>query len=123
MRKASVWIAGLAFIGVGIWFIATEHTRTAACDATSGGALPHASNACQTVAWMYFLGFVLAGVGVLLLMSSTFVRRRDRRYARTDPRSDVSIRMSAPSVGAPPRLVLRSPEDEPTPKVRKSLLR
>jgi hypothetical protein len=96
MRRGVVFFFGLASIATGLWFIASEHSRTASCNA-SGGSLPGASPACQTIGWMYFAGFVIAGLGVMVLIFASLMKRHELRYHRQQhaAHSEIAIRMGA----------------------------
>ena len=98
-----MFLLGLGFVATGLWFIASEHTRTASCKAPST-VLPGASTACQTVGWMYFAGFAIAGIGVMVLLFSSLMRRHQLRYRRQQraASTEIEIRMRA-SGSAPTR--------------------
>lgn len=95
MRRGLVLFIGLAILATGIWMIATEHSRTAACNASFGtlGSLPGFSNSCQSVAWVYFGGFVATGLGLLVLLFAGLVKRHELRYRRpADKPTEFSLR-------------------------------
>ncbi len=92
MRRGVVVLVGLAILGTGIWMIATEHTRNSACN-SSIGALPGFSNSCQSVAWVYFGGFVATGLGVIVLLFAGLMKRHELRSRhRTDRPTEFSLR-------------------------------
>jgi hypothetical protein len=74
-----VFLLGLAVFGTGIWLLATEHSKTGGCT-NAGGTLSGLSSSCQAIGWAYFAGFVVAGVGLVVLLFTRLMRRHERRY-------------------------------------------
>jgi hypothetical protein len=104
MRRGIAMIVGLCILATGIWLIAEEHSRTATCNAASG-PYSGAAASCQTVGWMYFGGFVVAGIGLMVLLFATLLKRHELPYRHHDePVTELSIRMHArdASAGADP---------------------
>lgn len=93
-------MVGLCILATGIWLIAAEHSRTAVCNATSGpfsGAAP----SCQTVGWMFFGGFVVAGVGLMVLLFASLLKRHELPYRRQhEAVTELSLRMHARDTAA-----------------------
>jgi hypothetical protein len=79
MRKGIVFLVGLMILAAGIWLIATEHSRQAACKATSG-LLSVVSQSCQAIGWDYFGGFVAASLGVIVLLFTALMKHHELRY-------------------------------------------
>ena len=82
MRRGIIAVLGLASVGLGVWLIVTEHSRNAACNSRLG-FLPGLSSNCQSVSWYYLGGFALVGLGVVTVVLSMMLNRRERRHRRT----------------------------------------
>jgi hypothetical protein len=106
MRRGVAMIIGLCILATGVWLIAAEHSHTAACNAASG-PFSGAAASCQTVGWMYFGGFVVAGIGLMVLLFASLLKRHEPPYRlHHDPVTELSIRMHARDASAdanPPR--------------------
>jgi hypothetical protein len=94
MRRGVTFVVGLCTLATGVWLIAAEHSRTAACNAASG-PFSGAAASCQTVGWMYFGGFVVAGIGLMVLLFASLLRRHELPYRRHDSLTELSLRMNA----------------------------
>lgn len=101
VRRSVAFVIGLGILATGVWLIATEHSRTAACTALSG-PFSSASTSCQTVGWMYFGGFVVAGIGLMVLLFATLLKRHELPYRRHrhEPATELSLRMRASDAAA-----------------------
>lgn len=109
MRRGVVFGIGAAILGTGVWLIATEHARDAMCKASTG-LFQGTSAACQSIGWDYFLGFVAAAVGVIVMLFTGLMKRHEARgHVHGDRVTDYSLRMH-PSPN--PR---RIPSRTPTP--------
>jgi len=92
MRRGVVFLIGLATLGTGIWLIASENSRNSLCNASSTHLLG-ISSSCQDVAWTYFAGFVIAGIGLVVLMFTRLMKRHELRYhARRESPTELSLR-------------------------------
>jgi hypothetical protein len=93
MRRSVVFVIGLAALGTGLWLVASERTQNAACNANSSHLLG-VSSSCQNVAWAYFLGFVVAGLGLIVLLFTRLMKRHELRYrGRRSSPTDLSLRL------------------------------
>lgn len=100
MRRGVALIVGLCILATGVWLIAAEHSHTAACNAASG-PYSGAAASCQTVGWMYFGGFVVAGVGLMVLLFASLLKRHELPYRHHhEAVTELSIRMHARDASA-----------------------
>lgn len=105
MRRGIVFVLALATVATGVWLIATEHSRTAACNAATG-QFPGLSPSCEQIGWMYFAGFVAVGFGLVAVLFTGLMSHHDRRSrARHDAPTELSLRLEAheASLAAEPR--------------------
>jgi hypothetical protein len=87
-----MFIVGASILGTGIWLIATEHSREMTCKAT--GLLPGASAPCQAIGWAYFLGFVVAAAGLIVVLFTGLMKRHEhRQYAHPERPTEMALRM------------------------------
>jgi hypothetical protein len=83
MMRSIVAFLGLVATGVGIWLIAIEQPKNAACDAshptinqlTQVGV----GTSCLNIVWSYFGGFALVAFGILTLTVALVMMRKLRR--------------------------------------------
>jgi hypothetical protein len=86
-------LIGLMILAAGIWLIATEHSREAACKAATG-LLPGISTSCQAIGWNYFGGFVAASLGVIVLLFGALMKHHELRYrGHADKPTEFSFRL------------------------------
>jgi hypothetical protein len=117
VRRGFVFCIGAAIFGTGVWLIATEHSREAACKAATG-LLPGVSATCQAIGWDYFAGFVAAAVGLIVVLFTGLMRRHELRYrGHPDKPTEFSLR----------KIGLRRPgdavaQDAPRPRTRAPLV-
>jgi hypothetical protein len=107
MRRSLTLLVGLASFGSGLWLIASEPSRTAACTAGATNLVSGASNSCQSAAWIYFAGIVVVGLGIVVTGIALIMKRQEIRYRRhLDVPSDFSLGLSrsyAPAKPVSPR--------------------
>jgi hypothetical protein len=92
VRRGFVFCIGAAIFGTGVWLIATEHSREAACKAATG-VLPGISSSCQAIGWNYFAGFVAAAVGLIVVLFTGLMKQHELRYrGHPDRPTEFSLR-------------------------------
>lgn len=68
---------GLATMGVGLYFVISEHSKNNACNAAAGKFVDLSMSAqCQHVVYAYFGGFVLFAAGALVVVFGLFATRK-----------------------------------------------
>jgi hypothetical protein len=74
MLKRIFELFGLVTMAVGVYFIAFEHSKQSACNATEGKFGMSAQ--CQHVVYAYFGGFILLAAGVLVVVFGLLATRK-----------------------------------------------
>jgi hypothetical protein len=93
MRRGLVFFIGVAILGTGIWLIATDHARDMSCKASTN-VLQNISATCQAIGWDYFLGFVAAAAGVIVILFCGLIKRHEPRgHLQGDRPTEYSLRM------------------------------
>lgn len=101
MLKRVFELFGLATMGVGVYFIVSEHSKNTVCNATEGKFVGLGmSTQCQHVVYAYFGGFVLLAMGALVVIFGLLATRKAAkkrlsaknpslasRYQWTDPKN------------------------------------
>jgi hypothetical protein len=89
MVKRFFEFLGLVAMGVGVYFVVTEQSQNAACNAYEGKALGFGMSAqCQHVVYAYFGGFVLLAAGAMVVIFGLLSTRKasnKRRAAARNP--------------------------------------
>ena len=84
MVKRIFELFGLATMGVGVYFIVFEHSKSNACNATAGKFVGLGMSAsCQHVVYAYFGGFILLAAGVLTVVFGLLASRRASKRRST----------------------------------------
>jgi hypothetical protein len=84
MLKRIFELFGLVTMGVGVYFVASEHSKVGVCNATEGKYVGFGMSApCQHVVYAYFGGFILLALGVLVVVFGLLATRRAAKYRLT----------------------------------------
>lgn len=77
MLKRFFEVFGLAAMGVGVYFVVSEHTKQGVCNNTEGKYIGFGmSPQCQHVVYAYFGGFILLAAGVLVVVFGLLATRK-----------------------------------------------
>ena len=91
MLKRFFELIGLATMGVGVYFVAFEHSRDNACNASEGKLIGLGMSAqCQHVVYAYFGGFVLLAAGVLIVVFGLLATRKAAKRRLTPSKSSLA---------------------------------
>jgi hypothetical protein len=100
MMRFFATIVGLGATGFGIWLIASEQPKNAACNVANSSVsqLPGvgSNSSCLNIAWAYFGGFAMLAVGVLTVVVALTMMKRVRKN-----RGGYQERPPGPHVGKP----------------------
>jgi uncharacterized membrane protein len=81
--RSIVAFLGLVVTGVGIWLIAIEQPKNAACNAShptvSQLTQTGVGTSCLNIVWSYFGGFALVALGILTVTIALAMMRKVRR--------------------------------------------
>jgi hypothetical protein len=105
MVKRMFELFGLVTMGVGLYFIAFEHSKDNACNAGQGKfAGLGMSAACQHVVYAYFGGFVLLAAGSLVVVFGLLATRKaaKRRFTAKNPSLASQYQWVDPKAGRTP---------------------
>jgi hypothetical protein len=77
MVKRLFEVFGLAVMGVGLYFVFSEHTKNNACNVSGANSVSVGmSPSCQHVVYAYFGGFVLVAAGALVAVFGLLATRK-----------------------------------------------
>jgi len=102
MVKRVFELFGLATMGVGVYFIVFEHSKSNACNANAGKFIGLGmSAACQHIVYAYFGGFILLATGVLVVVFGLLASHRasKRRSTTKNPSLASQYHMVNPKTG------------------------
>jgi hypothetical protein len=84
MLKRFFEVFGLAAMGVGVYFVVSEHTKQGVCNNTEGKYIGFGmSPQCQHVVYAYFGGFILLAAGALVVVFGLLATRRSAKNRHT----------------------------------------
>jgi hypothetical protein len=105
MLKRFFELIGLATMGAGVYFVAIEHSKNNACNASEGKLIGLGMSAqCQHVVYAYFGGFVLLAAGVLIVVFGLLATRKAAKRRLTASKSSLASQYQwvDPKTGRPP---------------------
>jgi hypothetical protein len=83
MLRGVFGVLGAATTGVGAWMIISEQPKNDACNASHPTAAQLSqlgmSQSCTNVVWVYFGGFALLALGVLIVVVAVSMMRKMKR--------------------------------------------
>ncbi len=106
MLKRVFELFGLITMAVGVYFIAFEHSKQSACNATEGKYVGFGMSAqCQHVVYAYFGGFILLAAGVLVVVFGLLATRRAQhmRLSKRKPSLASQYHLADPKYERPPQ--------------------
>jgi hypothetical protein len=97
---------GLATMGVGVYFVVSEHSKDNACNPSEGKLVGLGMSAqCQHVVYAYFGGFVLLAAGALVVVFGLLATRKaaKRRRSTRKPSLASQYQLVDPKTGRTPK--------------------
>jgi hypothetical protein len=88
MLKRMFELFGLVVMGVGLYFVVSEHSKNTICNQTEGKFVGFGVSAqCQHVVYAYFGGFILLAAGALVVLFGLLATRKasNNRLSKRKP--------------------------------------